>query len=216
MASQRPRARRARMDSISPQALLEPWALSPQTQRPSRDIARFATQNLFPACDGVAACHRRQQSRFAACASARRRPVARPPASWGRRVDIGTCHDASTSARLTGVPRAVIPPRDSVSPAQALRGAGPHRAANDGAPGTSKVARLGGRQERWRRRRPLHRAQRVDRRRPLEREAASTTLRSSSLLASPRRSPRPCALIGASASSGLDRPFPPPVRLGPD
>ena len=111
-------------------------AIAQTQQAISRAVAQFATQGLFPACDMASRRSCRRRSRFAACLDAAGATPWPGLGLLGWRADIGTCHDASTSARLTReFPARVIPPRDSVSPLERSEGASPHHAANDGAPG---------------------------------------------------------------------------------
>ncbi len=87
-------------------------AIAHTQQAISRAVAQFSTHGIFPAWDMAS----RLSSR--------------------RRLHIGTCHDAATSAHRTWeLPARVIPPRDSVSPLERSEGARPHHAANDGALG---------------------------------------------------------------------------------
>ena len=111
-------------------------AIAQTQQAISRAVAQFATQGLFPACDMASRLSRRRRLHFAACLDAAGATPWPGLGFLGWRVDIGTCHDASTSARLTReFPARVIPPRDSVSPLERSEGASPHHAANDGALG---------------------------------------------------------------------------------
>lgn len=111
-------------------------AIAQTQQAISRAVAQFATQGLFPACDMASRLSCRRRLHFAACLDAAGATPWPGLGFLGWRVDIGTCHDASTSARLTWeFPARVIPPRDSVSPLERSEGASPHHAANDGALG---------------------------------------------------------------------------------
>ena len=165
-------------------------AIAQTQQAISRAVAQFATQGLFPACDMASRLSRRRRSRFAA------RLDAAGATPWpglgflGWRVDIGTCHDASTSARLTWeFPARVIPPRDSVSPLERSEGASPPRAANDGALGNlEKSPASAASRNAVATSTPFTRHSASTVGAHSGREAASTTLRSSSLLASPQRS----------------------------
>lgn len=165
-------------------------AIAHTQQAVSRAVAQFATHGLFPAWDMASRLSCRRRLHFAAC------PDAAGAAPWpglgllGWRVDIGTCHDASTSARRTWeLPARVIPLRGSVSPLGRSEGAGPHHEADGGAVGNLEKS-------------PASAASRkaVATSMPFTRhgasttgahsgcEAASSTLRPSSLLASAQRS----------------------------
>ena len=102
-------------------------AIAQTQQAISRAVAQFATQGLFPACDMASRLSCRRRLHFAACLDAAGATPWPGLGFLGWRVDIGTCHDASTSARLTWeFPARVIPPRDSVSPLERSEGASPH------------------------------------------------------------------------------------------
>ncbi len=112
-----------------------------QTQRAisraiSRAVAQFATQGLLPAWDMASRLSCRRRLHFAACLDTAGATPWPGLGFLGCLVDIGTCQDASTSARRTWpLPARVIPPRDSVSPLERSEGASPHHEANDGAVG---------------------------------------------------------------------------------
>ena len=138
-------------------------AIAQTQQAISRAVAQVAAQGLFPACDMASRLSRRRRLHFAACLDAAGATPWPGLGFLGWRVDIGTCHDASTSARLTWeFPARVIPPRDSVSPLERIRGREPApRGERRRAREPREVARLGGEQERGGDVDALHQAQRV-------------------------------------------------------
>ena len=117
-ASQRPRARRAPgVGLLWGRGRYRAMSAIAQTQQAiSRAVAQFATHGLLPAWDMASRLSCRRRSRFAACLDTAGATPWPDLGLLGWRVDIGTCHDASTSARRTWeLPARVIPPRDSVS-----------------------------------------------------------------------------------------------------
>ena len=76
-------------------------AIAQTRQAISRAVAQFATQGLFPACDMASRLSCRRRLHFAACLDAAGATPWPGLGFLGWRVDAGTCHDASTSARLT-------------------------------------------------------------------------------------------------------------------
>ena len=104
-------------------------AIAHTQQAISRAVAQFAAHGFLPAADMASRLSCRRRLHLAACLDL-----------LGCLVDIGTCQDASTSARRTWpLPARVIPPRDSVSPLERSEGASPHHEANDGAVGNLDV-----------------------------------------------------------------------------
>ena len=111
-------------------------AIAHTQQAISRAVAQFATQGLLPAADIASRLSCRRRLHFAACLDTAGAAPCPGLGLLGCLVDIGTCQDASTSARRTWpLPARVIPPRDSVSPLERSEGARPHHEANDGALG---------------------------------------------------------------------------------
>ena len=164
----------------------ERYRPDPQAIRRAR---RSSPRRALPACDTASRLSRSGGGRASRRASTpRARPVARLGLGW--RVDIGTCHDTPRRARASReFPCAGDPLRISVSLLERSEGASPHHAANDGALGNlekspaSAASRNAAATSTPSTRRS---ASTVGAR--SGREAASTTLRSSSLLASPQRS----------------------------
>lgn len=111
-------------------------AIAQTQQAISRAVAQFATHGLLPAWDMASRLSCRRRLHFAACLDAAGATPWPGLGFLGCLVDIGTCQDASISARRTWpLPARVIPPRDSVSPFERSEGARPHHEANDGAVG---------------------------------------------------------------------------------
>ena len=111
-------------------------AIAHTQQAISRAVAQFAAHGFLPAADMASRFSCRRRLHLAACLDPAG-PATGPGLDLlGCLVDIGTCQDASTSARRTWpLPARVIPPRDSVSPLERSEGASPHHEANDGAVG---------------------------------------------------------------------------------
>ena len=160
-------------------------AIAQTQQAISRAVAQFATHGLFPAWDMASRLSCRRRSRFAACLDTAGATPWPGLGLLGRRVDAGACPAASTSARRTWeLPARVIPPRDSVSPLERSEGASPHHAANDGA-------------------------------RPERGGLFRPTLELTLGLAAAVHRVRVVLVGGGVVGLGeLDRPRPPPVRLG--
>ena len=131
-------------------------AIAHTQQAISRAVAQFATHGLLPASDMAARLSRRRRLHFAACLDTAGATPWPGLGLLGRLVDIGTCQDASTSARRTWEsPARVILPRDSVSPLERSGGAGRTTRRTTARSGTSRSRRPRRRAgRRWRRRRP--------------------------------------------------------------